>query len=252
MVSLRQISFPVCALGLLLGFALVPLVFAGAFFRLAIGDLVPLLVAVAATMLTLRNAFDSRGHARLFWSLMAAGMAMWSINQAGWVWFEIILRKPLPDPFFGDVVLFLHLVPIMAAVAIRPHQVDDRDGMLPSTLNVLILLIWWVIVYAFAVFPDEYIVTNVPVYNSALGSVVPSRRVDPDRSVRLVVPYEFRSLAKTLWQHLGRQRCLQLRLGCPKRCHCARYLRDRWTLRRSFSRRPAGILLGCSARTPLS
>jgi signal transduction histidine kinase len=164
-VSLRQISFPVCALGLLLAFALAPLVFPGAFFRLAIGDLVPFLAAVAATMLTLRNAFDSRSHARLFWGLMTAGMAMWSINQVGWVWFEVILRKPLPDPFFGDVVLFLHLVPIMAAVAIRPHQVDDRNGMLPSTLNVLILLIWWVIVYAFAVFPDEYIVTNVPVYS---------------------------------------------------------------------------------------
>ena len=81
------------------------------------------------------------------------------------MWFEVVLRKPLPDPFYGDVVLFLHIVPIMAAVAIRPHQADEREGMLPSTLNVLILLVWWIVVYAFFVFPEEYIVPNIPVYN---------------------------------------------------------------------------------------
>jgi signal transduction histidine kinase len=152
-------------LGLLLGFALIPHVFPSPFLRTAMGDLVPLFLTVATTILTLGNAFHSRGHARLFWSLMTVSMAMWSFNQAGWAWFEAIARKPLPDPFIGDVVLFLHVVPTMAAMAIRPHQVDDRDGMLPSTVNVLILLVWWVTVYAFAVFPDEYIVTNAAVYN---------------------------------------------------------------------------------------
>ena len=162
---MRPISSLVCGLGFLLGFALIPHVFPSAFLRTAMGDLVPLFLTVATTILTLGNAFHSRGHARMFWSLMTVSMAMWSFNQAGWAWFEVIARRPLPDPFVGDVVLFLHVVPMMAAVAIRPHQVDDRDGMLPSTVNVLILLVWWVTVYAFAVFPDEYIVTNAAVYN---------------------------------------------------------------------------------------
>jgi signal transduction histidine kinase len=161
----RQISFLLCGSALLLFFVLIPYVFPNPFVRTAVGDLVPLLVAASTTILTLRNAFDSRGHARLFWSLMVVGMSMWTFNQAGWTWFEIVLRKPLPDPFVGDVVLFLHVVPIMAAVALRPHQVDDRHGMMPSTFNVLILLVWWLFVYAFAVFPDEYIVTNPAVYN---------------------------------------------------------------------------------------
>lgn len=164
MVTRRKISFLLCGLGLLLGFAVTPHIFHSHYYRLAMGDLVPLVVTTAATVLMFRNAADSRGHARLFWSLMTVGMAMWTFNQAGWLWYEVIVRKPLPDPFLGDVVLFLHVVPIMAAVALRPHQLDDRDGVLPSTLNVLILLVWWVVVYAFAVFPDEYIVTKVAVY----------------------------------------------------------------------------------------
>jgi signal transduction histidine kinase len=96
---------------------------------------------------------------------MTAGMVMWCFNQACWVWFEVVIRKPLPDPFQGDIVLFLHVVPIMAAVSIRPHESEEREGLLPSALNVIILLVWWVVVYAFFVFPEEYIVTNVAVYN---------------------------------------------------------------------------------------
>ena len=148
-----------------MAFVLAPVVFPNPFFRLAMGDVVPLLVIMAAFIVSARNAFDSRGHTRLFWSLMTAGMAMWCFNQACWMWFEVVIRKPLPDPFGGDVVLFLHVVPIMAAVSIRPHEADESEGMLPSALNVIILLVWWVVVYAFFVFPEEYIVTNVAVYN---------------------------------------------------------------------------------------
>src|ERR1019366_5559582 len=163
--SRSHISSLLCGVGLLLAFALAPAVFPNLFFRVAMGALIPLLVITAAFILSARNAFDSRGHTRLFWSLMTAGMAMWCFNQACWVWFEVVVRRPVPDPFQGDIVLFLHVVPIMAAVAIRPHQADEREGMLLSALNVLILLVWWVVVYAFFVFPEEYIVTNIPVYS---------------------------------------------------------------------------------------
>lgn len=141
------------------------MVFPGPFFRVAMGDLVPLLLIGAAFIVSTRNALDSRGHTRLFWSLLAVGMGMWCVNQACWAWFEVIIRRGLPDPFPGDVVLFLHVVPITAAVAIRPNRADEREGMLPSALNVLILLVWWIVVYAFFVFPEEYLVTNVAAYN---------------------------------------------------------------------------------------
>jgi signal transduction histidine kinase len=163
-LSLRPIPSLLCGVGLLLAFALAPAVFPNPFFRTAIGDLIPLLVIAAACIPSARNACDSRGHTRLFWSLMTTGLVMWGFNQAMWVWVEVVLRKPLPDPFSGDIVLFLHVVPIMAAVAIQPHQTEDREGLLPSTLNVLMVVVWWVVVYAFFVFPDEYLITNVPLY----------------------------------------------------------------------------------------
>src|ERR1700679_2356783 len=136
-------------MALFAGFSLPPLVFPNPFFRTIMGDLVPQVIIAAAFFVSTRNAFDSRGHTRLFWSLIAAGMGMWCFNQACWTWFEVVIHKPLPDPFPGDIVLFLHMVPLTAAVAIRPHRADEREGMLLSALNVCILLVWWIVVYAF-------------------------------------------------------------------------------------------------------
>jgi signal transduction histidine kinase len=160
----RPISLLACGLMILLAFVLAPRIFPSEAFQVAMGDVVPLLLLGVACFLCCRNGFDSRGHTRLFWSLMATGMAMWWFNQAGWTWFEVVLHKPLPDPFEGDIVLFLHIVPIMGAVAIRPHEADEKEGTLISALNVFILLVWWVVVYAFFVFPEEYLAPNIPVY----------------------------------------------------------------------------------------
>src|SRR6266403_1823401 len=164
-MALRPISSPACGIALVLGFILAPLVFSNLYFRVTMGNLIPLLVGTVTLILAVRNTLDSRGNTRLFWGLMTAGLAMWWFNQAGWTWFEVVLRQPVPDPFYGDIILFLHAVPFMAAVSIRPQKTDESEGVLPSALNVIILLVWWVVVYAFAVFPDEYLVRNVPTYS---------------------------------------------------------------------------------------
>ena len=164
-MELRPISSLACGIALVVGFILGPLVFPNLYFRVAMGNLIPLLVGTVTLILAVRNTLDSRGNTRLFWGLMTAGLAMWWFNQAGWTWFEVVLRQPVPDPFYGDIILFLHAVPFMAAVSIRPQKTDESEGVLPSALNVIILLVWWIVVYAFAVFPDEYLVRNVPTYS---------------------------------------------------------------------------------------
>ena len=153
-----------CALAILVVLGLASLANPSLAFRLAIGDVVPMLVLGVTCFLCLRNARAGQGHTRLFWSLVAGGMAMWLANQCAWTWQEVIIRKPLPDPFFGDLVLFLHVAPIMAAVAIRPHQASEKDDLRTSGLNASILFVWWVVVYAFFVFPEEYLATDIPVY----------------------------------------------------------------------------------------
>jgi signal transduction histidine kinase len=163
-VSLRPIPAILCGVGLLLAFALAQAVLPSPFARVVLGDLIPMLVIAAAVIVCAKNGFDSRGHTRLFWSLMTAGMAMWSFNLAAWTWYEVVVRKPPPHPFVGDIAVFLHVVPMMAAVAIHPHRADEREGMWPSTLNVLMVLVWWVVVYAFFVFPEQFIAPDPTAY----------------------------------------------------------------------------------------
>jgi signal transduction histidine kinase len=164
-MRVRQISALVCGASLLGAFALALRVIPNPWFRTVVGDLVPLLVITATMVVTLRNALDSRGHTRFFWGLMTAAMSLWWFNQASWAWYELWLRRPLPEPNVGDVVLYLHMVPMMAALLLRPPEAAAGEPMLLSVLNVLMLMVWWVVVYAFVIFPDQYVVLNVPVYS---------------------------------------------------------------------------------------
>ena len=127
------------------------------------GDVFGLILLLLTTGVMLRNAIKEPRN-RAFWALLSAGCFMWAINQWGWTWFEVILRSDLPDPFVGDVILFIHIVPFMAAVALRPHRPPKDRKVLLDALNFGMLLVWWVFLYMFIVFPDEYVQLSIPVY----------------------------------------------------------------------------------------
>ena len=92
---------------------------------------------------------------------------MWFCTQVLWTYFEVYLRQETPNPFVGDVILFLHLVPMMAAVAVQPHiQRNDRSLRLMS-LDFFLLLTWWLYLYLFIVIPWQYVSPNVLTYGTS-------------------------------------------------------------------------------------
>ena len=132
--------------------------------RTTFGDLLPLALLTAVTLAFFRNSFLQK-RSRMFWLLLGFGCMLWTINTAVWAYYEIILKQELPEPCAADVILFIHVVPFMAAVAVRPHRpLQDRRAWLDA-INFLMLLIWWVFLYAFIVFPDQYVILNVSVYS---------------------------------------------------------------------------------------
>jgi signal transduction histidine kinase len=141
-------------------------VFAHPSFRLtAFADVTELLAMLVATAIMVANAANRPQHERSFWGLMALGFLLWSSNQASWIHSELILRQPIPDPYFFDIILFFHLVPMIAATGWRPDRGDKQAKFHLSTLNFLMLLGWWIFLYAFIVFPHQYIRLNLIVYN---------------------------------------------------------------------------------------
>src|SRR5258706_15754324 len=104
----------------------------------------------------LANAWWGRGPNRRFWALMGSGCLLWVCNQVAWVYFEVVRHTTFPDPSFMDLFLFLHLVPMIAAVALGPHRSEAGQKFRGGGLGFLLLLVWWVFLYAFVAFPSQY------------------------------------------------------------------------------------------------
>jgi len=162
---LRRHRWFVAAAGITLAFAVVSLTAHQGLKLTAFGDLTVLLLFLATTAASLANAFRTSGPERGFWALMASGLFLWTCNQAGWAWFELILRRSMPDPYFLDVILFFHLVPLIGAVAWRPDLMKTKLRFPLSLLSFLMLLGWWLFFYAFLVVPHQYVALNIELYH---------------------------------------------------------------------------------------
>jgi signal transduction histidine kinase len=103
---------------------------------------------------------------RWFWFLMAFGAALVAANLTAWLFYEVITHREPPNPFWADIPLFLQPVPMMAAAALRPGSRQREQRFLLSSLNFLILLLWWIYLYMFLVYPNEYIQIDQVVYNA--------------------------------------------------------------------------------------
>jgi signal transduction histidine kinase len=131
----------------------------------AFADLTGLAVMLVALGVCAGNALARPRPERSFWALMVLAFLLWISNQIAWSLLEVVLHRAIPDPFLFDIVLFFHTVPMIAAVAWRPDLIAKREKMLLSLLNFLMLCGWWVFLYAFIVFPHQYVVANVGKYN---------------------------------------------------------------------------------------
>jgi signal transduction histidine kinase len=147
------------------------------FTLIALSDILQFVLLLAGTISLLPNVFATRGRIRLFWALMALGMAFWMSYQGLWMYFEVFLRKDFPNPFGGDVVLFLHLVPMTAALAMQPHmESNDRTTRL-GTLDFALLLVWWLYLYLFAVIPWQYVHPYEPSYDQNLNALYLTEKI---------------------------------------------------------------------------
>ena len=123
----------------------------------AFGDILQNVFLLCATVAFLANVRKASPKARLFWALMGLGLGMWLTSQVMWTYIEVYLRHEAPNPFVGDVILFLHIVPMMAAVAIQPHVQQDDRSLRVGTLDFALLLTWWLFLYLFIVIPWQYV-----------------------------------------------------------------------------------------------
>jgi signal transduction histidine kinase len=161
----------VAVIGCLAVLVLTALILPQSFKLTAFSDVIQCLLLFSGTVVFVPRAMRSSGRMRLFWTLMALGVALWFFYQSLWVYFEVWLRRDVPDVFVGDIVLFLHIVPLTAAVALRPHVPRDEYAAPLGHLDFTLLLVWWIYVYVLVVMSWQYAVVDPFAYTRNLNAV---------------------------------------------------------------------------------
>lgn len=159
------------------GFILAALRLPHGFGLTAVTDIAQSLLLLSGFLSFLPLAVPSRGRMRLFWSLLMLGILLWLSYQLLWTYYEVILRQSIPDVFVGDVVLFLNIVPMMAAIALRPHIARDEYAARLGRLDFALLLVWWLYLYVVMVIPWQYVVPDVAAYERNLNSAYSAEKI---------------------------------------------------------------------------
>jgi hypothetical protein len=129
------------------------------------GTSIYFLLLLLATGFAIRNAIERTLGRRVFWVFIAVGYGLWALDQWLFVFYVVLRHIDVPDSSIADPALFLHLVPLMAAVVMQPHLNRTDQKAYRASLTFLFLLVAWVFLYAYVLFPYQYLFANEAIYN---------------------------------------------------------------------------------------
>jgi len=170
-LNIRSKVWLTAVMAALAAFIVAALVLPQSFRLTAFTDVIESLLLLSGVASFIPLVLRSHGRMRVFWSLIVFGLVLWLTYQLLWVYYEVGLRRDVPDLFNGDVILFLNLVPPMAALALRPDVRRDEYAARLGRLDFALLLVWWFYLYVLIVMPWQYVVANVSAYNRNLNAV---------------------------------------------------------------------------------
>ena len=143
----------------------------------AFSDIIQSLLLLSGTAAFVPLARQTRGRLRFFWCLVVLGFTLWLAYQLFWTYYEVVLRRDVPDLCAWDVILFLHIVPLMAALGIRPQFSRDEYSARVGRLDFALLLAWWFYLYVLIVMPWQYVHPELRAYNRNLNDVYSTEKL---------------------------------------------------------------------------
>jgi PAS domain S-box-containing protein len=122
------------------------------------------ILLLLASSFAIRNGIQNRLGNRPFWVLLALGYGLWGLDQWIFLYYEFDRHMDVPDNSIADPVLFLHIVLLIAAVATLSVQSASGPKQYQAISNFLLLLLFWGFLYAYSVFPYQYLFSNATSY----------------------------------------------------------------------------------------
>ena len=148
-------------------------------FPLAVlGDTLQLVLLVGAAFLAFQNFLRSQSRARVFWFLTLTGVVIWAASSAIWSFYEVWMRRPVPDSPLADILLFVKIVPLTTAFAAAPHRERPSPLRALGLLDVSVLMVYALYLYAFGVFSYRLVPGAVDIYDlrfniaQAIGNLI--------------------------------------------------------------------------------
>jgi len=130
-----------------------------------VSDTFGTLLIVCAMLAFSWNALAAKGRVRWFWMLQAAGWALWLADQLVWDYWDLVVRRRLPDMYPADALLFLAGAPMVGGLLLRPHRQPSSRSVRFGLLDFLLLVLWWLDLYVSFVVCWQYPSPNVSNYS---------------------------------------------------------------------------------------
>src|ERR1700734_1904205 len=115
-------SWPALLIGIVFVRAVLPLAVKPDSFLFSWSAISYFLLLLLAASFAIRNAIQNTLGTRPFWVALAIAYGLWALDQSIFLYYEHRLHIDVPDDSMADSLLFLHLLPLMAAVATLPNR----------------------------------------------------------------------------------------------------------------------------------
>jgi len=137
----------------------------GGFSLTATSDSLFIVLYIVLLVAFARNVGPTGGRLRAFWIMQAIGWGFSLASQCWWTFYDLILRKPVPILFAGDVLLFFPGILMLAGFLLRPHLQQSKRVARLGMLDFCLLVLWWVFLYVYLVTCWQYVSPNEDLYN---------------------------------------------------------------------------------------
>jgi signal transduction histidine kinase len=117
------------------------------------GDLVPCLLLVLAILTARENLRRDMGVVPVFWKLFVSGLSIFLASQIYWSFYDWRGTLLGPTPITGDTLFLLAHIFFIAALALRPHSAAAGHNLRIRLLDLIILSLWWLSLYAYFSLP---------------------------------------------------------------------------------------------------
>jgi signal transduction histidine kinase len=156
---LQILSWPALLIGIVVVRIVLPLAAKPDSFLFSLSAVGYFLLLLLATGFAVRNAIQNTLGMRPFWGSVAIAHGLWALDQSLFLYYEHVLHIDVPDDSIADPLLFLHIIPIMAAVAFAGWNLHGRK-LCRAILSSLLVLLFWSFLYVYGVFPYQYLFSN--------------------------------------------------------------------------------------------